>query len=169
MPQGTLRPQEFLQEVRDRLQAALPEPLQAFRSRVVFSTLQVHYGDPRTHYEVWIQRRTGRIEVGLHFEGERDVNYAWAGLLAGRVYEIQAHVGPDVELEEWTASWTRLHVTVPFESLDGALSGRVADRLAAMVSYAQPLLWEHGISSGGGGDGSRRREARGRRRVRRRR
>jgi hypothetical protein len=162
MPQGSQRPQEFLQDVRDRVQAALPEPLKAFRSRVVFSTLQLHYGDPRVHYEVWVQRRAGRIEVGLHFEGEREANYRWAGLLAPRVYEVQHAVGTDVELEEWTASWTRLHVTVPFQTLGGGLARDVADRLSALVAYAQPLLWEHGAGSGAAAGTGRARD-RGRR------
>ena len=147
MPPGGYRPQEFLHEVRDRLQTALPEPLRAFRSRVVFSTLQVHYGDPRVHYEVWIQRKTGRIEVGLHFEGERDISYGWAALLAPHVHEVRAAVGSDAELEEWTPSWARLHVLVPYRDLDAALAERVTARLAALVAWAQPFLQERGVGS----------------------
>lgn len=145
MPTAGYRPQEFLHAVRDGLQAALPEPLRAFRSRVVFNTLQVHYGDPRVHYEVWIQRKTGRIEVGLHFEGERDISYGWAALLAPHAHEVRAAVGPDVELEEWTPSWARLHVLVPYQALDAALARRVTERLAALVAWAQPFLRERGV------------------------
>ncbi|HEY8491343.1 MAG TPA: hypothetical protein VIO14_10165, partial [Dehalococcoidia bacterium] len=101
--------------------------------------------DPRVHYEVWIQRKTGRIEVGLHFEGERDISYGWAALLAPHVHEVRAAVGPDAELEEWTPSWARLHLLVPFQVLDAALAQRVTERLAALVAWAQPFLQEHGV------------------------
>ena len=58
-----LKVREFLEGVREealqRLGPALGEP----QSRVRFATLQIHFGRPATHYEVWLVRKTGRIEI----------------------------------------------------------------------------------------------------------
>jgi hypothetical protein len=135
-----LRPHEFLHGVRERAAARLPQELRDWRARVMYASLQAHYGNPRVHYEVWLVRKTGRIEVGLHFEDQKDVNRAWAQFLAGHADALRAAIGPDVELEEWTASWTRLHETLPLDALDDALCDEVAVRLAAIVSATQPLL-----------------------------
>jgi len=131
-------PQEFLHGVRDRAGTALPEEWRTFRSRVEYSTLQIHYGNPRAHYEVWLVRKTGRIEVGLHFEDERDTNTRAACLLAERVHEVRERVGAGVDLEQWTASWTRLHLTLPLESLTDNLCAETAERLAGLILATRP-------------------------------
>src|SRR5262245_26036672 len=99
-----LRPQEFLHAVQERAAARLPEDLRGWNARVMYGALQAHYGNPRVHYEVWLVRKTGRIEVGLHFEEQKEVSYAWAEYLAGYADALRAAIGPDVELEEWTSS-----------------------------------------------------------------
>ncbi|HVC30207.1 MAG TPA: hypothetical protein VND24_03400 [Steroidobacteraceae bacterium] len=128
-----MRSQEFLHSVRDQALALVPESLRQPQARVVYGMLQLHYGEPRIHYEVWLVRKTGRIEIGLHFEDEREVNHAWASQLAERVFEVQEALGPEADLEEWSPSWTRLHVTVSLEALDEHLCANVADRLAALM------------------------------------
>jgi hypothetical protein len=128
-----MRAQEFLHSVRDQALALVPDSLRQPQSRVVYGMLQLHYGEPRIHYEVWLVRKTGRIEVGLHFEDEREVNHAWATRLCDRVFEIHAALGPEVDLEEWSPSWTRLHVTLPLGGLDERLCAEVAGRLATLV------------------------------------
>lgn len=141
-----LRIRDFLLLVGDRLPGLLPPALSDFRSRIVFTSFQVYYWHPRIHYEVWPQRKTGRLEVGLHFEGEREESYRWAAALAGRALEVQAALGPAVELEAWTPSWSRLHQTLPFDALSEELAEVVAQRLAAMVRFLQPLLEEERAS-----------------------
>lgn len=136
----TMRPQEFLGAVRERAAARLPDGLRSWHTRIVYGTLQAHYGNPRIHYEVWLVRKTGRIEVGLHFEDERDRNLRLALELARHADALRAGIGADIELEQWTASWTRLHQTLPLGGLDEALCDAVAGRLAALVSVTQPLL-----------------------------
>jgi len=128
-----MRSQEFLHSVRDQALGLVPESLRQPQSRVVYGMLQLHYGEPRIHYEVWLVRKTGRIEIGLHFEGEREVNHAWAAQLAERVFEFQDALGPEADLEEWSPSWTRLHVTLPLGALDDRLCTDVAGRLAALL------------------------------------
>jgi hypothetical protein len=129
-----MRAQDFLFAVRDRCTAALPEALRGHHARVAYGTLQIHFGNPRVHYEVWLVRKTGRIEVGLHFEGEREDNERAALTLARRVHEIRAIVGDDIELEQWTASWTRLHLTLPLGPLIDESCDEVARRLARLIA-----------------------------------
>lgn len=145
-----MRSHDFLIRVRELAEAKLPPELRRFDGRLRFSLVQLYRGDPRIHYEVWPQRKTGRIEIGLHFEGERDDNYRWARILSERVVEIQSQLGPGVELEEWTRSWTRLHQTVPLTHLDDALAEQVADRLARMIEVMEPILEEEAAAMASG-------------------
>jgi hypothetical protein len=128
-----MQAQEFLTAVRDQVIAALPESLRDLRSRIRYGMLQMHYAEPATHYEVWLVRKTGRIEIGLHFEGGRESNHRRAAELADRALELRESLGPEVELEEWSPSWTRLHVTIPLLELDAGLATQVSDRLASFV------------------------------------
>jgi hypothetical protein len=137
--------------VHDVLAKRLPKPLRRYEWRVRSSLLQVYFGEPSVHYEVWVQRKTGSIEIGLHFEGEREENYRWAETLAPRSLEIQAKLGPNVELEEWTKSWTRLHeqrrfgggdTWKPSRDLTEELAEDVAERLAAFIETMEPILAE---------------------------
>ena len=141
-----MRPHEFLHAVRERAAMQLPPSLRDWRARVMYATLQTHYGNPCVHYEVWLVRKTGRIEVGLHFEDEREVNRRWAAYLATYADQLREALGPDVELEDWTASWTRLHQTLPLGPLDDVLCDDVAARLAAIVAATQPLLGPQGAN-----------------------
>jgi hypothetical protein len=137
-----MRVRDFLMLVRERLESLLPAELRSFQARIRFNLLQVYYGRPSLHYEVWPQRKSGRIEIGLHFEGEREENYGWAAVLAERMPEVQAALGPSLELEEWTPTWTRLHHTVPLGPLTEDLAGEVAQRMAALIQTTQPTLEE---------------------------
>ena len=137
-----MRPEEFLSAVRERAAAQLPPDLRGWRARIMYASLQAHYGNPRVHYEVWLVRKTGRVEIGLHFEADQESNREWAGHLAGHADTLRAAIGPAVELEEWTASWTRLHETLPLGPLDDQLCDDVAGRLATIVTTTQPLLAE---------------------------
>lgn len=145
-----MKVREFLEAVRERLPALLPPPHAAFEWRIAFGYLQVWYGDPRLHFECWVQRRTGPstslrtglLEIGLHFEGQRDFSYAWAAALADRMPEAMAALGDGIELEEWTPRWARLHETRRVETLNEALAGEAAARLAAYVIALRPLLDE---------------------------
>lgn len=117
--------------------------------RVRFSLLQVYFASASIHYEVWVQRKTGRIEIGLHFEGEPDDNFRWAAALAPRAIEIQSKLGPAVELEEWTRSWTRLHETRAVGAkLTEELADEVGERLAQFIEALEPILAEEGVAVG---------------------
>lgn len=138
-----MRIRDFLSRVYDALPGLLAAPYRTHEWRLRWSTLQVYFEKPNVHYEVWVQKSAGRIELGLHFEAEREESYRWAEALAPRAIEIQAQLGPTVELEEWTASWTRLHETISLEGkLSEELAHEVAERLVRFIEVLEPILAE---------------------------
>lgn len=133
---------DFLIAVYEALAAQLPKRYRKHEWRIRFGYLQLYFQEPAVHYEAWVQRRNARIELGLHFEGERDVNYHWAGLLGARALEIQAQLG-DVELEEWTEVWTRLHESRQFAGkLTLELAHETAERMRQFIEVLEPILAE---------------------------
>ncbi len=114
--------------------------LDGFETRQRFGYLQFFRGSPAIHYEVWAQRKTARVEIGLHFEGERDRNYEAAELLAMRASDVQAAIGPEYELEEWTPVWTRLHRSFAAPSLTPELADEAAERVVALMRGLEPII-----------------------------
>jgi hypothetical protein len=137
---ASLRIRDFLALVRDAVLAAGPVGDAAYLWRQRFSYLQFYRRDPRVHYEIWPQKRTGRIEIGLHFEGPREFSYAWAEVMARHAGEIMAVLGPDVELEEWTPAWARLHRSVPFDALTPDLAREAAAQIVRFMRALEPLV-----------------------------
>ncbi len=135
-----MRVRDFMSLVLERTTALLPPELRHFNARIRFVWLQLHYWTPKLHYEVWLTRKTGRIEIGLHFEGERQFSYRWSEVMAARMPEIQARLCPQAELEEWTPSWTRIHQTIPYDPLSEPLADEVARRLAETITVLQPIV-----------------------------
>ncbi|MGB2694288.1 MAG: hypothetical protein WBD55_03770 [Dehalococcoidia bacterium] len=140
--------QQFILLVNHLLTGLLPKRLPKPERHVEPSLLQVSFGEPSTHYEVWVQRKARAIEIGLHFEGMREDNRRCAEALAERALELQAQLGPDAEIEEWTRSWTRLHESWPIEGPDWSpkrdltpeLAQRVAERLARYIEVLEPVV-----------------------------
>lgn len=126
--------QPFLQLVLSQLEAETPADLRPWHVRQRHAMLQVHYGNPRVHYELWLQSRSGRVEIGLHFEDEPERNQRWCALFAGRVLELLEALGPTVELEEWTANWARLYLTVPLRPLDETFAQELAARFGRLIA-----------------------------------
>ena len=136
-----MRVAEFLTIVNERAMSLLPDGLrEGATSRISSAWLWVHYHHPKVHYEVWLARKTGRIEIGLHFEGPHEFSYGWAELIVPYMPEIQARLGPQVELEEWTASWTRVHQTLPYDPLSEPLAEEIARLLADTITVLQPIV-----------------------------
>ena len=136
-----VRIRDFLLLLYDALPQKLPEELREHRWRVRWSLLQVYFESAAVHYEVWVQRKARRIELGLHFEGDEEENHRWAQALATRALEIQAQLGPGLELEEWTKSWTRLHETLALSGdLTEELAEEIAGRLARFIEVLEPIL-----------------------------
>jgi len=149
-PSGTaggksLRVHDFLALVHEGVAAALGKKLGGMEMRQRFSYVQYFRGTPNVHYEIWAQKKTGRVEIGLHFEGERDANYAAAELLASRAPDVQAAIGPEYELEEWTQVWTRLHRSLPAPSLTADVAADAASRAVALIRGMEPIIDELGL------------------------
>ena len=137
---GSLKAREFTFLCEDRILAALPPGLPPPERRVRWTMLQLHFGDARTHFELQPRMKQGVVEAGLHFEGPPDANAAWAELLAAHAADLLGELGPAWELEEWTASWRRLHRTFPFARLTPELAGEVSAELARAMATLHPLI-----------------------------
>lgn len=132
---------DFLGRVYDEARDLLTEEQRDHQWRIRWSLLQIYFDKPSIHYEVWVQRKARKIELGLHFEGEREESYRWAEALAPRSVEIMAQLGEQAELEEWTPNWTRLHETIHMETdLSDDLARDVAKRLVAYIEVLEPIL-----------------------------
>jgi len=131
----------FFQALPKALARELPAPLRGFEHRRVSGVLKFHYGHPETHFEAWYHHGQGRLELGLHFEGSRDLNAGALEFFRSRMVEVKGGL-PSAELEPWDRGWTRLYETFPASSLDGEALDRAADLLAAYITTLQPLLDE---------------------------
>jgi len=108
--------------------------------RTTPSLLQVYFGNPSQHYEVWLRSRVGRLEMGLHFEGPLDENQRRMACLAEAMPQIVAELGPRVDLEQWTERWTRLHETHPLPLLHEGEAEKLGKRLARYVQVLEPIV-----------------------------
>ena len=136
-----MRVRDFMDLLQERSLAMLPHDLrESCTARVRFIWFQVHFHSPKVHYEVCLTRKTERIEIGLHFEGPRDFSYLWAQRFAEHMLVVAAELGPEWELEEWTASWARLHITMPYDPLSPALAEAVAEPFARLITVCQPII-----------------------------
>ena len=137
----SLRIRDFLELAHAGVSARLGEGLDGYAWRQRFGYLQYYRGAPAVHYEIWAQRKTSRVEVGLHFEGaDREANYAALARLASRIDDVFGAIGPEWELEEWTPQWTRLHRTLLGERLTPELAERAAEHAVALMRGIGPLL-----------------------------
>ncbi len=135
-----MRINDFLAMVHEGVIAQLGDRLDGMESRRRFGYLQYYRGSPDIHYEVWAQRKTARLEIGLHFEAGRDRSYAAANALAERASDVEAAVGGDYELEEWTPNWTRLHRSFEAPALTPDLAIEAAHRVVALVRGMEPMI-----------------------------
>ncbi len=101
--------------------------------------MKFHYGRPETHYEAWHHRAQSRLEVGLHFEGSRELNRAGLDFFRAHIVEVKGGL-PNAELEPWDRGWTRLYETFPALLLDHRALEGTARRVAEYVITLQPLL-----------------------------
>ena len=138
----TMRVHEFLQQTVEATRQALPTELRTFRSRRRYTLVQLFYTSPRIHFEIWVQGKRQRLEVGLHLESDSATNERLLSYLASRFIEVQAALGPQVELEQWTRSWGRVHEYMRYERLDEALARKAGNRLACFIMVLQPMIAE---------------------------
>ena len=137
---GSLKAREFLFFAEEQAMEALPRDFPRPERRVMWTILQLYWKDPAVHFELQPQLSRGLVELGLHFEGAAEANDAWAAHIGAHAEHVLCELGPRWELEEWTASWRRLHRTFAFTRLDAALGREVGEELARGLVALQPLV-----------------------------
>ena len=136
-----MKTKEFLETLPDLLRQQLPPELAGFQVHPrVTSLTKFYYGKASIHYEVWIQKRKGIIELGLHFEGEPESNFRHLELLKSLLPEIHNALGDTFEIEEWDRGWTRAYEDVALEPLTDDFLVEVSFKMVAMMQALEPLL-----------------------------
>ncbi len=136
-----MKTKEFLTEAAELVRAQLPQSLGAPTvSGPVGSLVKLHYGDPKVHYEMWVRKRMGVLETGLHFEGAAEENSRCLEAMRTEFADLVSSLGPEVRAEEWDKSWTRVHRPFAFDSLDEDLLIVVAGSLSQMVRVLEPAV-----------------------------
>jgi hypothetical protein len=126
--------------------AQVPADLRPPERIVMWTILQLHYGDAKVHFELQPQPARSLVEVGLHFEGDPDRNEALAQKIAARP-DLPALHGDDWELEEWTASWRRLHIAFPAPVLTRSLASEAAAAFSRLICETGELVRELSVRS----------------------
>jgi hypothetical protein len=139
---------DFFAAIVAEVRNDLPAELTDFRHRANTMLLKIDYGNERVHYEVWTDGARGRVEIGLHFEDGPASTLAYLAFFDARIVEIKHALGPEIELERWTASWGHLFESVPLGRLDRGFARSVATRLTAQITCLQPLVVEAAVPVG---------------------
>jgi hypothetical protein len=129
----------LLRELPEAVRTHLSADLVDFTYRPRGSLAQLHYQDPRVHYELWFHWRTGRLEIGLHFERDERTNAALFDLFDRNIVSIKAELGEGIDLERWDKGWARIYETWPCDRVDRAFRQRTIERLARMIIVFEPI------------------------------
>jgi hypothetical protein len=142
-----------LRELPEGVRPLLPADLTDFTYRPRGSLAQLHYLDPRVHYELWFHWRTGRLELGLHFERDEQTNAALFDLFDRYIVAIKAELGEGIDLEKWDKGWARIYETWPCEKVDRAFRQRTIERVARLIAVLEPIhaTFDRGASVTSGG------------------
>lgn len=140
MPMTT---KDFLRQVAELVRFQVPPGFQEFETVGPWGGLvKFHFGEPRIHYEVWVQRRHKVVELGLHFESKPETNIHYLKELTAHFEDIRSALGQQVEAEQWTSRWTRIHQSIALETLDEDLMWEVASQASRMIGVLEPLVRE---------------------------
>lgn len=146
---GDLKPAAFLAALAQSLASGWSEgesegdSASEFHSYARSRIAQFWFGpDNPIHYEVALHERTGRLELGLHFEADPALNRALYAFFDKCLLEIQAELGPHFWLEDWDRGWARLYETYPLWPLSTERVETISLRLRKIISVLQPILQE---------------------------
>lgn len=141
MPASSTSPRDrFLEAVPEAVRRALPPELRRFRVRKRWSLVQLSYGAPRLHYEIWLRTPADLIELGLHLEADATTNARVLEQIADHALEVRDALGPACDLEAWTSTWGRVHTVLPLTPLDDQRLETCAGWLARCIVTLQPLV-----------------------------
>jgi hypothetical protein len=136
-----MRVTDFLDLVAHETRKQLPARYRKFHTWKRYTLIQLFYARRSIHYEVWV--RGGEIhalEIGLHCEADAATNARLLQLFDTHLLEIKDALGSQIEAEQWTKSWTRVHELLPYKTLDESTARQCAKRLAQMIPLFEPLL-----------------------------
>lgn len=136
-----MRVNEFLELVARETRSQLPARWRNFHTWKRYTLIQLYYTRRSIHYEVWV--RGGNIhalEIGLHCEADAATNRTLLEKLDACLFEIKHALGDQIEAEQWTKSWTRVHELRPYQKLDESTARATAQRVAAMIQVVEPLI-----------------------------
>jgi hypothetical protein len=133
---------KFLRTLPPLVIGQLPPALQAIRVHQPWSWLvQLHYGEPRLHYEVSRALRHSGLELGLHFEArDRDLNRALLTGFRRHLFEIKDTLGDSLEAEMWDKGWAKVYEVYPEKELTPAFQEEVGHRLATIICCLHPIF-----------------------------
>ncbi len=141
MKTPAMKTKEFLAEAAELVRAQLPPSLGIPGvAGPLGSLVKIHFGDPKVHYEMWVRKRMGLVETGLHFEGAANENSRCLQAMLNEYADLVSSLGPEVRAEEWDKSWTRVHRTFEFDSLDEDLLIIVSGSVSRMVRVLEPAV-----------------------------
>lgn len=140
---------EFFRDLPAGVRAELPSELRDFTYKTHGSLAQLHYGDPRLHYEAWFHWRTGRLELGLHLERDERANQRLFDGIDRYIVEIKHELGSGVALEGWDRGWARLYETHPCDKVDPPFRAEMTRRFAQIIAVLQPVLQSIEVGSRG--------------------
>ena len=136
-----MRVNDFLELVARETRAQLPARYRKFHTWKRYTLIQLYYSKRAIHYEVWVRgNEIHALEIGLHCEADAATNRALLEKLEARLFEIQDALGAQIEAEQWTKSWTRVHELMPYEKLDEPTADTCAKKLAQLITVIQPML-----------------------------
>jgi hypothetical protein len=136
-----MRVNDFLNLVAQHTRAELPASFGRFQTWKRYTLIQIYFSKRSVHYEVWVRGgNVHSLEIGLHCEADAATNRALLETLDAHLFEIKDALGEQIEAEEWTKSWTRVHELMPYEKLDEETAQATGRKLAKMISVIQPLI-----------------------------
>ena len=132
---------EFLKTLPELVVARLPEPLQAIKVRQPYRwLLQLHYGEPRLHYEVSGAKHRPGWELGFHCEAkDKRLNRFLLQGFRRHLFEIKETLGEQVEAEMWDRGWTKIYEVHPEEDLTADYQAQIGARLALFIICLHPI------------------------------
>ena len=137
----------FLGSLPDVLRPLLPEHLRKFQVRRPWGgLLQLHFGEPSLHYEVFhVGGRPGQLvqgwELGFHWEArDHRLNRFLLDGFRRNLFEIKSELGETIEAEMWDKGWTKIYEVFPDAPLSTDYQQAVAERLADIMTCLQPIF-----------------------------
>lgn len=140
---GELGTTDFLRGLLEATRAALPVELQSLQARQQWALVKFFADDPAVHFEMWLHRARGRVELGLHFETRDAVrNQRLLEYVADELPFLKAVLGDSLEAEPWDKGWTRVYLTRPLARLGPEEQARLATTFAELIETLEPIRRE---------------------------